>query len=136
IEHTAELNEICQNNGMTLAIEVLPRTCLGNCSDEILRFVEAIPGLKVCFDVNHLLKEDHSTFIKKVGKYIVTTHISDYDFVDEKHWFPLDGKIDWKKLQEDLEAADYSGPFLYETGLPGNRVLSDVKKNKLELEKL
>lgn len=135
VDHMGILLEVCRENGMTLALEDLPRTCLGNTSDEILEFIGQLPDLRVCFDVNHLLQEDHTSFIEKLGKYIVTTHISDYDFVDEKHWFPMDGKIDWKKLQEDLERADYSGPFLYET-MPYGKTWADVRKNFEMLKKL
>ena len=133
--HLAVLSEICGQNGMTLAVEVLPRTCLGNCADELLGFIQAAPEIRVCFDVNHLLKESHSEFIKKTAPYIITTHISDYDFEDEKHWMPMQGKIDWKQLQSDLEAADYSGPFLYEIDR-GGVDWADVKKNHEQLKML
>lgn len=135
IAHLGVLAEAAKHCGVTLAVENLPRTCLGNCSDEIEAFLLAIPELRVCFDVNHLLQEDHTSFIARVGGSIVTTHISDYDFEDEKHWMPTDGKIDWKKLQEDLERADYSGPFLYETGWDSVD-WADVKKNHEMLKKL
>ncbi|MBQ9544035.1 MAG: sugar phosphate isomerase/epimerase [Clostridia bacterium] len=133
--HLSALSEICRFNGMTLAVEVLPRTCLGNCADELLAFIQAAPDIRVCFDVNHLLNETHAEFIKKVGKYIVTTHISDYDFEDEKHWMPMQGKIDWKQLLSDLEAADYSGPFLYEIDRDSVE-WADVKKNHELLNRL
>ena len=136
IEHLGILSEFSRKNGIILTAEDLPRTCLGNCSTELLRYVEAIPDLRICFDVNHLLTgETHEEFISAIGKYIVTTHISDYDFTDEKHWFPMEGKIDWKSLQENLEKTDYSGPFLYET-MPAGKTWADVKKNREELMKL
>jgi sugar phosphate isomerase/epimerase len=42
--------------------------------------------------------------------------MSDYDFLDEKHYFPGNGLIDWKEVVELLEEAGYEGPFLYEGG--------------------
>ncbi len=133
--HLAALSEIARFDGLTLAVEVLPRTCLGNCADELLAFIQTAPDLRICFDVNHLLLETHSEFIKKTAPYLVTTHISDYDFEDEKHWMPMQGGIDWKQLQADLEAADYSGPFLYEIGRDGLD-WADVKKNHEQLKAL
>ena len=68
------------------------------------------------FDVNHLLWESHADFIANAGSRIITTHISDYDFVDERHFVPGDGKIDWKDFYARMEAAGYQGPYLFELG--------------------
>ncbi len=137
LRHLNELSDLCKANGSTLCIEVLPRYCLGNCSDEIQYIMESNPDLRLCFDVNHLLKEDHVEFTKKVGKYAITTHISDYDFLDEKHWFPTEcgGEIDWKELQAALESVDYNGPFMYEVNL-GGHPWGDVKVNHEMLKNL
>lgn len=135
IEHLSALSDLCKANGSTLCVEALPRTCIGNCSDEIQRIMDSNPDIRLCFDVNHLLKESHTEFVKKVGKYAVTTHISDYDFVDEKHWFPMQGQINWRELQSALEIADYKGPFLYET-MPMGFTWADVRKNHEYLKNL
>lgn len=103
--------------GMVLAVEDLPRTCLGRNSDEMLELISANPDLRICFDTNHLLGEPIADFIRKVGKYIVTTHISDYDFIDERHLLPGEGDIDWVNLADELESTGYEGPFLYEVSL-------------------
>ena len=55
-------------------------------------------------------------FVRAVGKKIVTTHVSDYDFVDEKHWLPGEGKVDWQALVQALKDVGYNGPWLYEIG--------------------
>ncbi len=135
IEHLGILSDICKKNGCVLCIEDLPRTCLGRDSDEMLRFMEAIPDARICFDVNHLLREDHAEFVRKVGKWIVTTHISDYDFINERHQFPMQGQINWRMLQSALELADYTGPFLYET-MPMGHTWADVRKNHEYLKNL
>jgi len=112
-----ELAEYAENLGVHLAVEDLPRTCLGRTSGDILYLLEKNPALSVCFDTNHLLMEDNLSFIKNVGKKIVTLHVSDYDFVDERHLLPLKGKNDWKAILAALETeAGYRGPFLYEVG--------------------
>lgn len=100
--------------GIQIAIECLPRTCLGNTSEEILTLLEAHPSLGVCCDVNHLLKETPQAFIDAVGPRIVTLHISDYDGLDEKHWLPGMGVIDWNAVLAALSRAGYNGPFLCE----------------------
>ncbi|MBR6790737.1 MAG: sugar phosphate isomerase/epimerase [Oscillospiraceae bacterium] len=113
-----EMGAYAAERGVTVAVEDLPRTCLGNCGDDMIALTGngEFPGVGVCFDVNHLLKESHKDFIEKVGKFIVTTHLSDYDFVDERHWLPGDGDIDWKELNELMEAVGYEGRWLFELG--------------------
>ena len=110
-----ELAEYAEGFGVHLAVEDLPRTCLGRTSSDILYLLENNPALSVCFDTNHLLMEDNLSFIKNIGRRIVTLHVSDYDFIDERHLLPLKGKNDWKAILAALEReAHYRGPFLYE----------------------
>ena len=115
----AELAEYAAKLGSVICVEDLPRTCLGHSVEEMLELVSADDRLRVCFDVNHFLTDygsTHAEFVEKLGHLIVTTHMSDYDFIDEKHFFPGFGMLDWKSVVELLEAADYDGPFLYEGG--------------------
>lgn len=114
-----EMADCAGELGVVVCVEDLPRTCLGHTADEMLELLAADDRLRVCFDVNHLLTVfgcNHREFVEKLGRLIVTTHMSDYDFVDEKHFFPGNGSIDWKEVVELLEEAGYEGPFLYEGG--------------------
>ncbi len=113
-ESIYELSKIAVSCGGKIMVEDLPRTCLGNCSDEVLELSDFSEGVGVCFDTNHLLFENPADFVKKLGKRICTVHVSDYDFVDEKHWLPGEGKIDWKELIQSIKDINYSGVWLYE----------------------
>ena len=115
-ESIAILADIAKKEGCTLCIENLPRTCLGNCSDEMLDILSVDDSLRVCFDTNHLLKQDNVDFIRKVGDKIVTTHVSDYDFINERHWIPGEGKVDWQALIAALREVNYEGAWMYEVG--------------------
>ena len=116
-ESLAIIAEYADKKGITVAVEDLPRTCLGNCSSDILELISADSRLRICFDANHLLEEKNVDFIRKCGGKIVTTHISDYDFLNERHWLPYEGKNDWVGIVSALEDVGYCGPFLFETGL-------------------
>lgn len=107
---------IAENYGSTILVEDLPRTCLGRNSDEMLELISVHESLRVCFDTNHLLEESISEFIDKVGPKITSTHISDYDCLNERHWLPGEGVIDWHMLYKKLEDIGYTGPWLYELG--------------------
>lgn len=123
----ANLAEIAAANGVTLAVENLPRTCLGNCSDDIKELLTADPRLRVCFDTNHLLDERNADFVRSLGDKIITLHVSDYDFLNERHWMPGEGKVDWAELVTALEEVGYQGPFLYEVGFnPGAAICRRV----------
>ena len=97
-------------------MEDLPRTCLGNTADNILRLISANDKLRVCFDTNHLLTDDNVHFIEKVGSKIITLHVSDYDFTDEKHWLPGEGLNDWNAIYAALQKVNYGGVWMYEIG--------------------
>ena len=110
------LAEVADKCMVTIAVEDLPRTCLGRNSSDMLELVSADDRLGICFDTNHLLGEDIKEFIEKVGDKLITTHISDYDFVNERHWLAGEGDIDWSELYETLLKVGYKGPWLYELG--------------------
>jgi len=117
IESVARLSAYAKERGVALAVENLPRTCLGNTAREVLALAENAAG--VCFDVNHLLIESHAAFLAAAGPRVITTHLSDYDFADERHWFPGAGAIDWPALTEGLEAAGYAGRYIFELNEDG-----------------
>ena len=100
--------------GAVLCIENLPRTCLGRDSGELMRLIAAYPEVMVCFDSNHLLKEEHAHFFEAVGNRIGTIHASDYDRKDERHWLPGEGVIDWPDFLRRLQASGYKGVFMHE----------------------
>ncbi|MGN1345464.1 MAG: sugar phosphate isomerase/epimerase family protein [Eubacteriales bacterium] len=112
----ARLTDAAADAGITLALENLPRTCLCRTREEMVYFLERIPALRVCFDTNHCLLQDNADYIRAVGDKIVTLHVSDYDFINERHWLPGEGKNDWERLIRTLEEVNYAGRFLYETG--------------------
>lgn len=119
----AELCEYAADLGLRLAVENLPRTCLGRDSGEMLELVSADERLVICFDTNHLLSEDPVDFIRKCGHKIVTLHVSDYDLLDERHWLPGEGTANWPAMVAALREVGYSGPWNYEVGSEPDKYL-------------
>ncbi len=122
-EGLAALASVAAESGVILAVEDLPRTCLGNSSAEILDLISADDRLRVCFDTNHLLGEDIPTFMRAVGDKIHTVHISDYDFIDERHWLPGEGKIDWATVMKVFDEIGYENPFIYEVSFQAPKTI-------------
>ena len=113
-----ELADYAKPLGVTLCVEDLPRDCIGNTIVELQELLAVDETLAVAFDTNHLLQDDPVAFVRAFGKKIKTLHVSDYDFVDERHWLPGEGKVDWPSLVAALRQVGYRGPWLYEIHRP------------------
>lgn len=110
------LNRFAKESNVVLALENLPRTCLGNCSEEMIDLLNGT-GAAFVFDTNHSLEEDNVVFLKRMlahGYCPVSLHISDYDFIDERHELPGQGLNSWGTLLTMLSVAGYQGPAMYE----------------------
>lgn len=123
-ESLYELAEYASSKGAVIAVENLPRTCLGKNSAEIQELISAHNKLCVCFDTNHLLEESSIDFIHRLGQKIITLHISDYDFIDERHWLPGEGKIPWNELYNALNEISYNGVWMYELGFSEPEIIT------------
>ena len=113
------LTEFCpyaKSLGMKVAVENLTNGMVQT-SDDLLEIMEAVgDNVGICFDVNHLLKEPHRDFIRKAGKHIITMHVSDNDGIQERHFMPGDGVINWKELFQELENIGYRETMIVECG--------------------
>ncbi len=108
------LADYAKERGAFIAVENMAHDCIGNSIDEFERLVNSHPALHVCFDVNHLLHEPHEEFVRRFGKKIITTHISDCDLENERHWMPGEGCLDFARILRALAEVGYEGPWLYE----------------------
>lgn len=133
IDSIEKINEHAKKCGITLCLENLPRKCLGRTPAEMLEYLENIQGLKMVMDLNHSLMEDNVSFIHKTGKWIASLHVSDYDFIDEKHLLPGYGKNDWQGILRALEEENYGGRFLYELRSEYKYTYRDVAENYRDL---
>ena len=112
-----ELAEFAAKFDAVIAVEDLPRTCLGRNAEEIAELISADERLMVCLDTNHMLIDTNLNLIEKLGKKIATLHVSDYDFINERHWLPGEGKVDWQAVYTAILNSGYNGVWLYEINL-------------------
>ncbi len=137
----ARLAEFAKGYGTVIAVEDLPRTCLARNSNELLELISVHDALRICFDMNHLLDEKNEDFLERVKDKLITVHVSDYDFGDERHYLPGEGMTDWQKMLTNLKASGYKGPWLYEVGRCSSNKISrsrdlvpaDYSRNAYEL---
>ena len=112
------LAEVAKGAGVTLCVEDLPRSCLGHSIEELSFLLSANSYLKMVFDSNHLLQgESHRDVLMAFADRIATLHLSDYDGIDERHWLPGEGIIDWPTVMDTLDEIGYSGPLMFEVPL-------------------
>ncbi len=106
--------------GITVAVETLKPRCICNGLKELLAIMEGAQrdNLGICFDSNHLLEEDNYHFLENAGQYVVTTHLSDFDGIDERHWYPGRGINDWKRITKILTDKGYDQPWVFEVTFP------------------
>lgn len=124
------LSRECDEYGLKLAVENLPRTCLCKVSSEMIELLSGT-GAGVVFDTNHALEEDNIHYIDSIvsaGLKIHSLHISDYfrderGELNERHTLPGEGINDWNGILAALERASYNGPLMYEiSAKPRNHV--------------
>ena len=106
-----------------LALELLPRTCLGNTAAELLAILDGFGDeFGVCLDVNHLMGRirELPDETRLLGGRLLSLHISDYDGLDECHFMPGTCNIDWPPFVQALRDIGYDGVFNYEMRLKGS----------------
>jgi len=118
-EALARLEAAAEDADVRIALELLPRDCLANTTCEALGIIEGTDARAVglCFDVNHVnLREDPAAALGRVADRVLSFHISDNDGVEERHWLPFEGVIDWPAFMKAVRTAGYKGQFVFETG--------------------
>jgi len=114
-----ELLPLAKEFGFSLNVEYLPRTCLGNSPEELEYLTEPFDPrhVGICLDVNHVMGRhgELPSIVTRLAPRLRTFHLSDYDGVDEMHWFPGQGIIDWPALMTAIRAIDHTVLLIYET---------------------
>ena len=115
----AELMPVAEEMDLTLNIEFLPRTCLGNCVEELQQIIADFDPARVgiCLDVNHIMTRyrELPDIIAALAPRINSFHICDYDGVDETHWMPGQGVYNWAEILTSIRKIDHDVLLILET---------------------
>lgn len=111
--------EYANSFNLKCAVENMVKAAICNTASEIVRYLKEIPSLGLCFDLNHsLINTNEEVFNRlieeKMHGRIYHIHVSDYDFVNERHWLPGNGINDWEMILAKLEELNYDGAWMYE----------------------
>ena len=132
IANCEALAPVLKANRVRGALELLPRSCIGNTVEELQYIIERLDPevYGVCLDLNHCMDRyrELPDAIRALGGRLLELHVSDYDGVDEKHWVPGEGVNDWPAIMAALKEIDYDGQFVYETRSKGGTVRDRIGK--------
>lgn len=122
--------ELAHLTDAKICIENMVRSNVCETVDQMLRLLENAPSVNCVLDINHLLHDKTEDAILRLGKRLKHLHISDYDFINERHMMPGDGKIDWMKAIACLDEIGYDGIFNYEVSAGKyGYTIKDLKDN-------
>ncbi len=113
-----ELAPEAHRRGLRINVEDLPRTCLGRDEEEMAALLEGLPEeFGYCFDVNHFCNAADRCpgLIGRFGTRIRTFHFSDYDGIDECHWYPGLGVLDWVRVMDAVSRLPQEVLLIFET---------------------
>jgi sugar phosphate isomerase/epimerase len=74
------------------------------------------PNLAFCYDSSHdfLWSRQPCELLNKWAGRLVTTHLSDNDGQEDRHWLPGTGIVDWQKVGSGFPIGTYTGPLMLE----------------------
>ncbi|TGE38138.1 sugar phosphate isomerase/epimerase [Desulfosporosinus fructosivorans] len=97
-----ELVRVAEELGVMIAIENTRRR------DNVPYLLSEIPSdhLGFCFDSSHHCLSDKQDFslLGNFGDRLITTHLSDNDGLEDRHWLPGHGIIDWVMVAQHFPA--------------------------------
>lgn len=115
-----ELYSIADRLGLRIACENLmergtPRPL---CRVEQLRaFIDPYPAtVGICLDTGHAAVNglNPASEARAAGERLIATHLQDTDGLDDRHWAPGTGHINWDELVTTLRQIDYTGLWTFE----------------------
>ena len=112
------VNELASSTNVPICIENMVLGSMTNGLEQIKEYADKCEKGYVVIDTNHFLKDRPEDAILAIGgEKIKALHISDNDFIYERHMMPGDGLNDWNKIIGALEQIGYTGSFNYEVSL-------------------
>ncbi len=126
--------ELANSTNAMVCIENMVRSNVVETVDQMLMLLDKAPSVNCVLDTNHLLHDKPEDAILRIGERLKHLHISDYDFINERHMLPGDGLIDWMAVIGALEKVGYDGVFNYEVSCSKfGHTIEDIKNNKIAL---
>lgn len=141
-EFMGRLCKIAEDNDVIICFENLPFPKLSLAYvTGVLKFVKnmALPNFKVCLDTGHctITKESPADAVRLLGKeYLQTLHVHDNNGVNDCHWIPYTGVIDWGDFAKALQEINFEGTVSLETHVPFGIPRDIIELHEVALAKM
>ena len=135
----AALAEVAQQHGVVICLENMPFAdqYLARPRD-MLAFVKELnhDSIRMCLDTGHCTRVGVSAAeaVRLLGtEYLRVMHVHDNDGEKDRHWYPFEGKTDWRAFAEALREIGFDGTLSIESKV--EKGLS-LEQYDLEIRKL
>lgn len=112
VESLWKMTELAEKSGVKIAVENTRR------ADNVLFILSAIQSdyLGLCYDSSHanLYSDKGEALLTRFGHRLLATHLSDNDGLEDKHWLPRNGQLDWQCWAKWFPSATYQGNLTLE----------------------
>jgi len=107
-----DLVKAAEDSGVKLAVENTMQTTL---LDLIFSHIQS-DYLGFCYDTSHdfLYSPKPGALLKQWGHRLMVTHLGDNDGVNDRHWLPGLGVLNWGKITRWLPVKTYQGSLTLE----------------------
>ena len=114
LEFFQNLIPAARENGVTICIENMPMRKLAiSPPAETLRLIEAIddPNVAFCLDTGHSIVRatQPGDAVRMGAKHLKVLHVHDSDGMQDRHWYPGEGAIDWADFTAALKDVGFDG---------------------------
>jgi len=130
MEALREIVPKAEDLGVKIALENMierEKRRFGSRIYDLVKIIEDIgsPYVGICLDTGHTnLLPDPNISLKdeiiQAGERLWTLHVHDNDGVEDRHWPPGDGSINWSQVVTGLRKVNYQGVFMMEVQERGN----------------
>jgi sugar phosphate isomerase/epimerase len=130
IESIARILEMADSLGVTVAIENTRRL---DYFETVMQEISS-PNLGFCYDSSHdwITDEESPTSILRQWSHRLTNvHLSDNDGIEDRHWLPGEGIVDWLEVCHILSGLNFPGHLMLEV-MPKETEFAEGPKRFLE----
>jgi sugar phosphate isomerase/epimerase len=113
LESIAKIIETADSLGVTVAIENTRRV---DYFETVMQEI-ASPNLGFCYDSSHdwlTDKETPTAILRQWCHRLTNVHLSDNDGIEDRHWLPGEGIVDWLEVSHILSSLSFPGHLMLE----------------------
>jgi sugar phosphate isomerase/epimerase len=112
LDSIARILETAEALGVTVAIENTRRV---DYLETVMREITS-PNLGFCYDTSHdwATSETPTTLLRQWSHRLVNVHLSDNDGLEDRHWLPGEGIVDWMDVCDILSGLSFPGHLMLE----------------------